>query len=255
TNFWDAAVWAGQGPVTITNNVIRNSSMGIVRFCYSPPCADTSTVTNNLVKNNINTGILIHGAMAQVASNTVVNNHLQGITFEASGGQGSSIANILYGNNTGLTAPAPTTLLSDLLWQNTTTYGPNTPSGSSDIQADPLFINAAKNNYHLHALSPAFSADGTLGVYPFIPKGKAPTNLAVTQSSHNVTLSWKSSGATGYYVYVVQNGTYFSQPIDVSNATNYTFTTLQAGQVQFAVTSYNAQKQESLAAYLTATVS
>lgn len=254
TNFWDAAVWAGQGAVTITNNVIRNSSMGIVRFCSSPPCADTSTVTNNLVENNINTGILIHGAAAQVANNTVAKNHLQGLTFEAAGGQGSSIANILYGNNTGLTAPVPTTLVSNLLWQNTTTYGPNTTPGASDIQADPLFINAATNNYHLHALSPAFSADGTLGVYPFVPKGKAPTKLAVAQSSQNVTLSWKASGEAGYYVYFVQNGIYFGQPLDVGNVTSYTFTTLQAGNVQFAVTSYNAQKVESLAAYSTATV-
>lgn len=141
------------------------------------------------------------------------------------------------------------------LWHNTTAYGSNTTPGTSDIQSDSLFFNAEKNNYHLHALSPAFSADGTLGVYPFVPKGKAPTKLVVAQSSQNVTLSWKSSGEAGYYVYFVQNGTYFGQPIELGNVTSYTFTMLQVGGVQFAVRSYNTQNQESLAAYLTATVS
>jgi Cohesin domain/Periplasmic copper-binding protein (NosD) len=254
TTFWDAAVWADQGPVTITNNRILQNSMGIVRFCWSPPCNDTSTVTNNLVANNINTGILIHGAQANVVYNTVDNNHLQGITFEATGGQGISVANILTSNATGLTAPAPTTQTSDLLWKNTTTYGQNTSPGSSDILANPLYVKLKGNKYALHAVSPAISADGTLGAYAFKPVGKTPRKLKVTQNNGSVTLSWQSTGATGYEIYVAEGSNFFSRPVDVGNVTSYTFSSLPSGTVEFAVTSYNSSHHESLAVYVSKTI-
>jgi Cohesin domain/Right handed beta helix region len=254
TTFWDAAIWADQGPVTITNTRILHSSMGIVRYCWSPPCSDTSTISNNLVGHNINTGILIHGAQAQVENNTVVNNKLQGITFEAVGGQGASIANILSNNQTGLTAPSPTMLVSNLLWMNGTTYGSNTPPGSTDIQADPLFVSASTSNYNLHAASPAISADGSLGAYPFVPVGKEPVKLNVTQGTQGVTLTWKSTGEAGYYVYVLQSNGFFGAPIDVGNVTSYTFTSLPAGATLFAVTSYNSKHKESWADYIGATI-
>jgi hypothetical protein len=254
TGFWDAAIWADQGPVTITNVRIFNSSMGIVRYCGSPPCNDTSVISNNLVAHNTTTGILIHGAQAQVQYNTVVDNHLQGITFEASGGQGISLANILTKNATGLTAPAPTSLVNNLLWRNSTTYGSNTMPGATDILADPLFVNALANNYNLHSVSPAFSADGSLGAYPFHATGQTPTHLTVTQNGSQVTISWQSTNATGYYVYVAQGSGLFSQVFNAGNTTSYTFSSLTAGITQFAVASYNSKGGESFATYLTATV-
>lgn len=254
TTFWDAAVWADQGPVTVTNNRIQHNSMGIVRFCWSPPCSDTSTVMNNLVANNMQTGILIHGAQANVTFNTVDSNQLQGITFESSGGQGTSVANILTNNTTGLTAPAPTTLTSNLLWSNTTTYGPNTPAGSSDIIADPLYVKSKSNYYALHTASPAISADGTLGAFAFKPVGKAPSKLTIKVSGQSATLSWPSTGAAGYEIYVANGSNFFSQPIAVGNVTSYTFSSLPSGSVEFAVTSYNTHHQESLAVYRGTTI-
>ena len=253
TDFWDAAIWADQGPVTVTNTHILNSSMGIVRFCDAPPCSDTSTIANNLVAHNLATGILIHGAQALVENNTVVGNKLEGITFEAQGGQGTSSNNILTSNNIGLIAPSPTTITSNLFWKNKTNYGSGTTPGSSDILANPLYISTS--NYNLHVVSPAVGADGTLGAYPFSPTGKAPTGLKVTQNSSGITFSWHTTNAKGYYVYVAQSSGYFGPPTDVGNVVSYTFTSLPAGSVTFAVASYNGQKKESLAAYIGATIS
>jgi Cohesin domain/Right handed beta helix region len=254
TGFWDAAVWADQGPVTVTNMRILNSSMGIVRFCWSPPCNDTSVITNNLVAHNSTTGILIHGAQAQVRYNTVDNNQLQGITFEAAGGQGDSTANILTSNATGLTAPTPTTLVKNLLWQNGTTYGSGTTPGATDILANPLFVKPGANNYKLHAVSAAVDADGSLGAYPFNATGKTPTQLTETQNGQQVTLSWHGTAAGGYYIFVARGASFFNRVVDAKKATTYTFSSLPAGSIEFAVVSYNGQRQESLAIYLTVTV-
>ncbi len=256
TNFYDAAIWAGQGPATVTNNHIMNSSMGIVRYCYSPPCSDTSTISSNLIIHNTYTGILIHGAQANVQNNTVVDNQLQGITFEATGAQGSSINNILTNNQTGLTATASTSLIHNLLWQNNPNYDPTTTPGANDLVADPLFINPSTSDYRLHAVSAGIDAAGVRGIYDFIPVGSAPINLAITKTSQGVTLSWSGTGASGYYVATAQNSNFFSQPIDAGNATSHTFSTGSlSGAVQFAVTSYDTQREESVPSFIEASIS
>lgn len=254
TNFWDAAIWADQGPVTISNTHLFNNSMGIVRYCYSPPCTDTSTITNNLVANNAYTGILIHGAQAVVQNNTVVTNKLQGITFESSA-QGSCIENIVAFGGTGLTATSSTLLINNLLWKNTNNYDPSTTPGANDVIAAPLFINAPLNDYRVHAASASIDFIGTKGAYNFVPTGPTPTNLAIAQTTQGVVLSWQTTGAAAGYAVCIDKGMgFFGQCFNAGNTSSYTFKPSSlSGSVRFAVSSYNAQLQESFPAYFQAT--
>lgn len=257
TDFYDAAVWADQGPVTITNMRLMHNSMGIVRYCFTTPCPGNSTISNNIVIHNTYTGILVHAVEALVQNNTVVDNQLQGITFEADGSQGESIGNIIAYNMRGLSVTAATTLVNNQLWQNNPDYDPNTPPGPTDIVADPLFLNASTSDYRLHSVSPAIQAGLVLGAYPFTETGITPTNLSVTQSASGVTVSWQTNGqAAGYTVSYAQGGNpYFSQTVDAGNSSSYTFPFSQlSGPVTFGVSSYDGQHNESFAGYVQATV-
>lgn len=256
SNFWDAAIWAGES-ATITNNRISNSSMGIVRYCFSAPCADTSIITNNLVTQTVNAGIVVHGARAQVENNTVVYNQSQGITFEAAGSQGTIANNIVTNNQTGIAAASATTLVHNLLWLNSADYQSGTSPGADDFVANPLFTTVGNNTYHLHAASPAHnSLDGDLGAYPFVSVGTAPTNFTVTQAPQELSLSWNGTGTAGYFLYIAQDPNFFfSQPINVGTATSYSFRSLMPGRYQFAVSSYNSQGQESSASYAETSIS
>ncbi len=257
TDFYDAAVWADQGPVTITNMRLVHNSMGIVRYCFTTPCPGNSTISNNIVIHNTYTGILIHAVEALVQNNTVIDNQLQGITFETNGSQGECIGNIIAYNMRGLAATSATTLVNNQLWQNNPDYDPSTTPGPSDLIADPLFLNASTSDYRLHAVSSAIQASVVIGAYPFTATGITPANLGVTQSVSGVTVSWQTNGqASGYTVSYAQGSTpYFSQAVDAGNTSSYTFSFSQlSGPVTFGVSSYDGQHNESFASYVQATI-
>lgn len=257
TDFYDAGVWADQGPVTITNMHLMHNSMGIVRYCFTTPCAGNSTISNNIVIHNTYTGILVHAVEALVQNNTVIDNQLQGITFESNGSQGVCEGNIIAYNARGLSATSATTLLYNQLWQNNPDYDPSTTPGPSDLIADPLFLNASTSDYRLHSVSSAIQASAVIGAYPFIATGITPTNLNVTQSVSGVTVSWQTNGqASGYTVSYAQGSTpYFSQTVDAGNTNSYTFPFSQlSGPVRFGVASYDSQHNESFAGYVQANV-
>jgi parallel beta-helix repeat protein len=257
TDFYDAAVWADQGPVTITNMRLMHNSMGIVRYCFTTPCPGNSTISNNIVIHNTYTGILVHAVEALVQNNTVIDNQLQGITFEADGSQGMCVGNIIAYNMRGLSATSATTLVNNQLWQNNPNYDPSTIPGSSDVIADPLFLNASSSDYRLHAVSPAVQSGVAIGAYPFTPSGTTPTNLSVTQSVAGVTVSWQTNGqASGYAVsYTQGSNPFFSQTVDAGNNSSYTFPFSQlSGPVTFGVSSYDGQHNESFAGYVQVTV-
>lgn len=257
TDFYDAAVWADQGPVTVTNMRLMHNSMGIVRYCFTTPCPGNSTISNNIVIHNTYTGILVHAVEALVQGNTVVDNQLQGITFEANGSQGECIGNIIAYNMRGLSVTSATTLVNNHLWQNNPDYDPSTTPGSDDLIADPLFLNAGTSDYRLHAVSSAIQSSLVVGAYPFTPTGIIPTNLNVTQSASGVTVSWQTNGqASGYSVsYAQGSASYFSQVVDAGNSSSYTFPFSQlSGPVTFGVSSYDGQHNESFAGYVAATI-
>ncbi len=257
TDFYDAGVWADQGPVTINNMRLIHNSMGIVRYCFTTPCPGNSTISNNVVIHNTYTGILVHAVEALVQNNTVIDNQLQGITYEADGSQGTCVGNIIAYNLRGLAATSATTLVNNQLWQNNPDYDPSTTPGPSDVVADPLFLNASTSDYRLHAVSPAVQAGIAIGAYPFIATGITPNNLSVTQNVSGVTVSWQPNGqASGYTVsYAQGSSAYFSQVIDVGNSSSFTFPSSQfSGPVTFGISSYDGQHNESFASYYQATI-
>lgn len=254
TDFWDAAVWI-DGSATVTNLSITNASMGIVRFCFSPPCAGSSTITSNIIYQVTNTGILVHAATALVQNNTVVATQLQGITFEATGGQGSAIANIVDTTPTGLTGTSATLFSRNLLYGNSSDYASGTTPGSDDIDADPLFINSGANDFRLHTMSPGVDEDGLRGGAASTLINTIPSNITVNQTAQGVALSWQGSAVTGFYLSYAQGSNFFSEPIDVGNTINYTFPpAFLSGPVEFSITSYDSQHNESLPAFAQANI-
>ena len=254
TDFWDAAVWI-DGAGTVTNTSITNASMGIVRFCFSPPCAGSSTITGNIIYNVANTGILVHSATALVQNNTVVNTQLQGITFESTDGQGSAIANIVYGTPTGLTGTSATALSRNLLYSNSTDYASGTTAGNDDIHADPLFINFSANDFRLHTMSPGIDQVGLRGGASSTLTSPVASNIVVNQTAQGVKLSWLGSGVAGFYVSYAQGSNFFSEPKDVGYNHHNTFLpSLLSGPVEFAITSYDSLHNESLPVFAQANI-
>ena len=142
--------------------------------------------------------------------------------------------------------------MNNLLWKNTNNYDPSTTPGANDVIAAPLFINTTLNDYRIHAASAAIDFIGTKGAYNFVPVGPTPINLAIAQTVQGVKLSWQTTGAAAGYIVCDDKGTgFFSECFNAGNTSIYTFKPSSlSGTVQFAVSSYNAQLQESFPAYL-----
>jgi hypothetical protein len=144
--------------------------------CFSGPCQfalwnwqSVLTSTNNVFASNPSGGVGIDGSptpsQAKIINDSFYNNSFVGI-------QVNDVGNTLYVTNTiisnhqiGLsrTDPAATLVSNFNLLNNTTNYAGGVSPGAQDIIGqDPLFVNAASNDFHL-----------TTGTSPAIDKGTA----------------------------------------------------------------------------------
>jgi hypothetical protein len=255
---FDSAVWAESSGYVIGDRIL-NASMGVVYWCYSTPCSDDLVVAADLIAHIANDGILVHGTLGNVLDNTVVDTGQQGITFEATGAQGTLADNILTNNQTAVSATADTTLTRNEFFNNAANYASGTTAGDGDFVADPLFVNANADDYHLHAASPArtyYNGESDIGAYPFEEVGTPPSNPSVVQNGNGAIVSWSSTGASGYLVSVAVGTGYFTQPVDAGAATSLTLpsSAVPLGDVTFAISGYGPPDQESDATYLTTTI-
>ncbi|MBN1180349.1 MAG: right-handed parallel beta-helix repeat-containing protein [Anaerolineae bacterium] len=123
------------------------------------------TVTNNVIAYNSNGGIRLWELTRYglIAHNTIAYNGGEGGICMYYGSITPTIVNnIVVSNTYGIYAhtSASGTLDYNDVWGNATNYylpGALEP-GSHDIQADPLFVNPAQNDYHLREGSPCVDA-------------------------------------------------------------------------------------------------
>jgi serine protease len=171
---YGAAIGGNVASPVIDGNVFRNNSCdtqflsGVVAFING----SAPRITNNVFEHNpcraINM-VLPAEAAPVVVNNTIVDNPV-GLLVDSFG---SNVYrnNIVVGNQIGLQFGGG----NPPVWENNLVFGNGTDySGIADqtglvgnISADPLFVDASQNDYHLQAGSPAIDA-GTAQTAPSI---------------------------------------------------------------------------------------
>jgi len=175
----NSAAWYGGGamftngpqPTFVANRVFSNTADSGAGVLVTG--SGHYTLTNNVVARNDNGGISIWKGTRNdlVAHNTVVlNGGLQGgIVLDGGFITPTVVSNIVVSNTYGIRAhfSASGTLDYNDVWGNEVQdYDlPGTlESGVHDIQADPLFVDQAEDDFHLRAGSPCIDAGTDAGV-------------------------------------------------------------------------------------------
>jgi parallel beta-helix repeat protein len=187
----DGLSWNGggilitNGSPTITANRILSNAAGSSGG-LGLETSDYFTVTNNVIAHNNSEGIMLWDVSRYglVAHNTIAYNGYSGGVYLAYGYITPTIVNnIIVSNTYGINAhtDASGTLDYNDVWGNTTQDydlpGALEP-GPHDIQADPHFVSAAEDNYHLHSGSLCINAGMNAGVTTDIDGQSRPDGIA-----------------------------------------------------------------------------
>ena len=153
---------------TITDNSITGNSHGILCGSSSP------TISNNTIAGNLYTGIYCGSSSPTISNNTITGNSSYGIYCYSSSPTVTS--NTIMGNrDDGIycTNSSSSTVSNTILWNKgsreiyvsgdsslTITYSDIQGGweGEGNIDADPMFVDAANEDYHLQAGSPCIDA-------------------------------------------------------------------------------------------------
>lgn len=230
-------VITGAESVSIYNLTITNGDTGISATSIN------SLTVQNLILLDTTTGISCSGSTLSL-TNIVIDQNTTGISCSDSS---ITLSNsILTNNGTDISLDVNPGASNNLVYNNTTT---NFPAGY--INQDPLFVNAASNDYHLQAGSPAIDAGtGTdpdltqadIGAYGGTAMDTTPfpvSNPTLTSiGSDTLSLSWSANNAytiAGYKLYFDSDasGTPYDgssseglSPIDTGNNTSFTLSGL-----------------------------
>jgi parallel beta-helix repeat protein len=167
--------------ILIEGNIMKNAAWGAGIHVQSYPVEDVTVRNNTVYHTNLN-GILIKdGQNVLVTNNTIYENGRIGIRVIGSNvsihnniihqtpGNGICQRNCNYDIEGHLAVPADALVSHNLYWPL-----PIVSEGANDsipILADPLFVNAGAEDFHLQAQSPAIDA----GIYVGLPyNGSAP---------------------------------------------------------------------------------
>ncbi len=243
-----ADISESSGAIVIDRNDVRSNESVDTEFAAGGITIDNNlqvalgsvSITNNVIVGNQNRGIEIWNASPAVFNNTVAQNDRIGIQFSRWPPEVPDsftpvlTNNIVVGHSEcGIVGFQVTTVLVDHndVWNNSYNYcgTVDPPSGSNNISADPLFLNAAKGNYHIPFSSPAKDVgtnvdapsndkDGVtrpqnlivdMGAYevcyvkPDKPKLSAPANNS-TVNNPKVPLVWTETKCAEMYDVIVK---------------------------------------------------
>jgi hypothetical protein len=204
--------------------------------------AAQNITVRNCVIYGVQSGVAVKdSSVAIIHNNTIVDSEYGLHLYEKIAGQGGGHAtaynNIIWGVGTNAVLDSLSTVTnsySDL-------SGAGIYPGTSNINADPLFIDAAARDYRLRTNSPCIGAglDGyTLGaVGPVGGVPAAPGNLvAALWKGTNVYLSWSdnSDNETSFEIQRSNNATnWTSRSVAGANETNFVDAAVQPGATYY----------------------
>jgi parallel beta-helix repeat protein len=160
---------------TITENEIDGNGSGGGTNIYD----SVATFVNNIIASNSGNeswngdGLAIRGpeSDARVVNNTIFSNTAEGI--DASDGAEVLVRNNIIANNNGgihnWESGATFSVDHNARWNNNWT---NVTMGTGDIEADPVFVDAANGDFHLQMDSPCIDAGNPTGAPALDIEGK-----------------------------------------------------------------------------------
>ncbi|MBI5384940.1 MAG: right-handed parallel beta-helix repeat-containing protein [Verrucomicrobia bacterium] len=174
---------------------------------------------------------------ATIANCTIVNSGIGIHCYQKVPGPGGSATNtynnILWNNGSAITIETNSIISVNY----TDAQGTNWP-GLGNLDADPLFVNAAQDDYRLSPGSPCLgTGQGGMNMGVYLPVGAhihAPSNLVAVAGRNFISLSWHDSGPSeaAYEVERSTNGSAFTRLVTVpADTTNYVDANLAAGLV------------------------
>ena len=156
-NYWyDCGVQAKLATMTIRGNIIKSNWVGINTSNTNEPL-----IVNNIIYNNSHYGIVAsYYSAPTIINNTVAFNGEHGIASQS--GTGIVMNNLISfngGNGIFCTFPesSPEISYNNVFGNQLGNFFSCLP-GEGDISADPLFIDAVNNDYHLRNDSPCIGA-------------------------------------------------------------------------------------------------
>jgi len=252
-DFFNTGIWVDQGTVTIRGNRITGNATGVWAWCWNPATCDIRvTMENNLIDHNDRFGVNSNEHPVFVLrNNTVVYNHESGVILNNSGSRAEN--NIIASNGIqGLANNAAAGVSYNDVWDNGEDYVGEGP-GVGDFSLDPMFRDAAGEDYRLHAGSPAVGhgtpAGTDVGAFPFepIPMSSPPAALSLTQTGiSEATVSWDETSAVGYMVYVGMKSGWYTERFDAGDVSSYRLSGLSSQRTYYVgISGYNASHDES----------
>ncbi len=139
-------IWVWKGTLTSTNDVVARNTGGLGVGTDNPSSPARATVVNGTFYNNDWVGLEANDTASVVVTNTIVSNHDDGLKRNDVAATFVGNYNLLNNNNNYNGGVAPVS------------------PGANDITGqDPLFVNAANDDFHLTSSSPAINKGTSLG--------------------------------------------------------------------------------------------
>jgi parallel beta-helix repeat protein len=259
------------GSVSITNSFISDSS---VHGIYLNKTSD-QTISGNIIIRNGNRGIYLGNVGTTVLTNNIIAGNTDGGVYYQSSGlypPGSGAIDIINNtitsnasdNNAGIAFwnfGGPTiNFYNNIIWGNTASNGielrvgggatvkgynndfdPGRMSGTftnsgTNIYADPMFVDAAKSDYHLSSSSPCINSGSNSS--PSLPAADFEGDNRIIESVVDI-------GADEYTVF--PNTLITGMPSDLSNANSATFTFVSTKQNSTFVCSLDSSESAAFA--------